>query len=353
VAAPRSQRLATGAILVLAAGIAVAAVVSGLAGGRSPAPAPPPAASATTTARVPAGDIHDLPPPPPGALKGTFDLVDEDCAVRRYDLRTQEATDVVHGYCDAWFSPSGRYALVAPHMTAHASLSLLDMSSGAVVATGLVTGTDYEGPPAVADDGTALSCFNGVLSIRSPNGGQRAYPPLCPATPLGHRVVALALDQQSVIDAVTGATLYRIPHPRRHYDGYFAALVASPDGDQLAVVTFNAASGYAEVRRIDTRTGQVSPVVPAGIGTRYIRLGLSNDGRLLALETEGGWDVWNLDHGTNFHRVADRTVNDVGFSPDSRMIAVATDAGMAILDAATLAPRYLLPVPAHRVAWRA
>jgi hypothetical protein len=348
------QRLATGAILVVAAGVAIAAVVSGLATDRPATQVAVPAKSAPTATRPAAGDLRDLPPPPPATVRGSFILISPGCTVQRHDLRTGESSPVTNvGTCEGWFSPSGSRALVVEEAYAgpQAPLLRLNLTTGAPSPTSLQTGNDYQGPPAVADDGSALSCTDSGLTIEEADGRRVTHRDLCPATVLGHRMVALATDERSIIDARTGDGLYPFDHPARHGDAYFAGLVASPDGRRLGVVAFNDAAGISEVTRIDARTGRSRPPVRLAVANRFIRLSLSNDGRLLAVLDEGGWDVWNLDRGTHFQRVGGQEVEDVAFSPDSRLIAVATRVGVAILDGRTLAPRYLLEVLAHRLAW--
>jgi hypothetical protein len=354
VAAPGLQRLATGAILVLAAGVAIAAVVSGFATDRSSTPSAAPANSPASPARPAAGDLRDLPPPPLATLSGSFVLISPSCTVQGYDLRTGRTQSVSNvGTCEGWFSPSGSKALVVQEAYAgpQAPLLHLDLTSGEASPTRLQTGTDYQGPPAAADDGGGLSCTDSGLMIEEANGHRTTHRELCPATVLGRRMVALASDEQSIIDARTGERLYPFDHPPRHGDAYFAGLVASPDARRLGVVAFDNTAGLSQVTRIDPRTGRSRPPVPLAVFNRYIRLSLSNDGRLLAVLNEGGWEVWNLDRGTQFRRVGGQAVEDVAFSPDSRFIAVATGVGVAILDGPTLAPRYLLPVLAHRLTW--
>jgi hypothetical protein len=348
------QRLATGAILVVAAGVVIAAIVASIATDRPATPAAAPARSPSPVTRPAAGDVRDLPPPPPGALSGSFLLISPGCTVQRYDLRTRQGRPVTGvGTCEGWFSPSGSKAVVVeePYAGPHSPLLRLDMTTGAPARMGLETGTGYQGPPATADDGSALSCTDAGLTIEEASGRRATHHELCPATVLGSRMVALSADERSIIDARTGQRLYPFDHPNRRGDAYFAGLVASPDGRRLGVVAFNNTAGLSQLTRIDTHTGRSRPPVPLAVFNRYIRLSLSNDGQLLAVLNEGGWEVWNLDRGRQFHRVGGEAVEDVAFSPDSRLIAVATKLGVVIMDGPTLAPRYLLPVLAHRLAW--
>jgi hypothetical protein len=357
VAAPAVQRLATGAILVLAAGVAVAAIASSVGGSpdatTSAAATPSGSQTAPTAAAVSAGDIRSLPSPPAGTLPGILTFSSARCGIQKLDLATGRATAAAPvAVCRATFSPDGTLGIGIPIAGPTSTLVQFRAGTRAVFPTGLRRGNDYQGPPVISDAGTLAACTSEGLTIEFRSGDLRRFPRLCATAAVGDGIVALTRDQAAIIDPVTGATRYRVPVQRPRLRRFHPQLVASPNGAVLAVVGLRAATGYNEVTRVSTATGRVLPVVRAGNANRFILLDLSNDGRLIAMLTEGGWDVWNLARHTRFQTVAGVPIDDVSFSPDSKWIAVATDDGIAILDADTLGPRYLIPGGALAVAWR-
>jgi hypothetical protein len=345
---PSSHRLASLAVAAVVGAVAIAAVATNFAGGRPhsapPTVTPPPAVPLTTPA---AGNVELLPPP--GRLPGRLDVVLDDCGLAEVDLASLARRPVgLVGYCDTWFAPAGAFAVGVPDPDAPRTspLARVDMRTGRAREVGLATGSEYEGPPAIADDGTVAVCDHGLHLAR--RGRFWSLRGSCASAALGARIVAVGRRTRAIVDPITGSVLYPLPPGPTLYN---PALVASRGGRKLALVGFDAGAFHAEVTEIDTATGHVSRPVAAGIGNRYHRLELSDDGHLIALLTEGGWDVWNLRRRTHLQAVGGWQIRDVAFSPDSGTIAVATDVGIVFVNGTTLAPRSLLPLIVRRVAW--
>lgn len=117
----------------------------------------------------------------------------------------------------------------------------------------------------------------------------------------GSRVLLLPNIGSAVALDVTGRTApVSLTDPS---DNWFSDAVLSPDG-RLAVMT---ALHTSTARVFDTRTGAVLRTLPGNFG----RLGLSNNGRVLALAGEGSVTTYDLTH---FRRLATWSIPAPGYA---------------------------------------
>jgi hypothetical protein len=338
--------MATGASVLIAGGVVVAAIASGVgSGGARPAPTTPAKEPAPAPSLTPADALRSLPAPASGRLAGVIELVTDGCALERVDLATGAvATLQGDARCRVWFSPSGRFVIASKPQITNRTVPLVRLTTVAGSRPEDTVAEDL-GPPAIADDGTAATCTGGGLVLDGPQGRTRVRG-LCAATALGRRIVALEPRRRQVVDAGSGATLFALPPAASRAGGM---LVASAPARTLAVVDL-AGSGV-RVTRIDAAAGHTAaPVVLPDRGP-FQRLVISDNGELVGLLGIRGWTVWNLRRNVSLKSAGGVPIDDIAFSPDSQSIAAATQAGITILDAATLAPQYLLPIAAFRLAW--
>jgi hypothetical protein len=342
------QRLATGAILVIGGAVVVAAMVSGLGGSHEPAHTTTPR-PITPVVPTPADALQSLPAPAPGRLAGAIDLVTDGCAVKRLDLATGAVTTLEDGTgCRVWFSPAGDYLIASVPQATNPTVPLLRLQMTAGSPPRMTAVAQGVGSPAVADDGTAASCTGHRLRLDRLGQAPWSRGGLCPATALGRTIVAVDTSRTRIVAARSGTPLFDLPSAAL---GPGAMLVASSAARTLALV--DPGTHGARLTRIDTASGRrLAPVVLAQRGP-FTRVAISNDGGFVGLLTSTGWTVFDLRHHRVMRSAGGVPIDDVAFSPDSRNIAFATQAGVAVVDAATLAPRYLVPMVGFRIAWTA
>ena len=78
---------------------------------------------------------------------------------------------------------------------------------------------------------------------------------------------------------------------------------------------------------------------------------LADDGRALALRSDAGWELFNLQTGDRLRLIGQAPITSAAVSPDGSRFAVATPQAIVFVDAATLAPKLAIPAQVRGVAW--
>jgi hypothetical protein len=127
------------------------------------------------------------------------------------------------------------------------------------------------------------------------------------------------------------------------------ALAASRDGSHLALVHGTAPNIVVSVFDPAGRPTSTTPLPKIG---DVVAVRLSNDGQLVAIETNAGWRIARTDGSvTPIDDVAQSEIIDVALSPDNRSVAVALARRIVFLDPETLGPVAQLPVRAAALDW--
>lgn len=129
-----------------------------------------------------------------------------------------------------------------------------------------------------------------------------------------------------------------------------SALAASRDGSHLALV--HGVAPNLVVTVFDAGSTAAATVPVPFIGGRVARVLLSDDGRLVAIQTNTGWTVGRTDGSVPpINDVAQSIIIDVSIAPDSKAIAIALAHRIVFLDPVTLGPVAQLPVEADSLDW--
>ncbi len=338
----RTYRLATplvAGVVVLVAGAAVGASLSGEEGGTSRPASATTTAAATTLVDTGIGSALRLPPPAPGAFQGTLVWNAIDCATGTLDLATGAAAPgLPERACTLWSATDGGALAFTD-----------DARPGATALRVLVraTGRTHDGPgrggtTAIAGDGTVATCGAGQVVEQRPDGVARTLPGCGPAY-AGGRLVRISADERRVVDdrdrTVVPATSRSI------------RLLAAAGDHVAAQRTGDSAGGTIEIWRdgrpdgqlaLD-RTGRLADLrVARGGGTVLVRLGGPQDWALYRTRREG-----------QIAAIGEEGLREGAFSPDGRYVAVVVASAIVIVDADRLAPLAAIPADAKEIAWLA
>ena len=169
------------------------------------------------------------------------------------------------------------------------------------------------------------------------NTGQFPFGSSVSVSPDGHRVAVTSGNATTVLDTRTRDVLGRVELPSLGYvdpDGPIPELAWSAgwtrDGERLLI---GAQNGLVVVDPSAMRPGRR---VLSGVSVQAIES--SPDGRLLAIGSSGGPEIWLLDPTTldtvrTISASGSESTFDLSFSPDGRRLAVGGDAGsLRVLD---------------------
>ena len=338
----RAHRLATplvAAVVVLVAGAAVGASLTGGADGTSQPGRSATTEAATTRANPGLGSALRLPPPAPRAFRGTLLWNTIDCSTGTLDLATgAAATGLPVRACSMWSATDGGALAFTD-----------DARPGATALRVLVraTGRSHDGPArggttAVAGDGTVATCGASKVLEQGPDGAARTLPGCGPAY-AASRLLRIAASERRVVDDRDRTV---VPAA----SGSIRLLAAA--GDDVAVQrTGTASGGTIEVWRTGRReaqlamgrTGHLTDLrVARGGGTVLVRLGGPQDWALYRTRREGVITA-----------IGNDGLREGAFSPDGRYVAVVVAGAIVIVDADRLAPVAAFPADAKEIAWLA
>jgi hypothetical protein len=203
---------------------------------------------------------------------------------------------------------------------------------------------------AVGPGGEIATCVTrgavSTVALFPPSGARRDLPGCSPAWWRGRLV---RIDPSGRVVDDRGLTVLDARDTKGTVAGV-SALAASRDGSHLALV-HGTAPGL-DVTVFDAGGEAVATLPVPFIGGRVARVQLSDDGRLVAIQTNAGWTVGRTDGSVPpIDEVAQSIIIDVSIAPDSRAVAIALAHRIVFLDPATLGPVAQLPVEADSVDW--
>ena len=86
-------------------------------------------------------------------------------------------------------------------------------------------------------------------------------------------------------------------------------------------------------------------------GCRVRDVQLADDGRALALRSDAGWELFNLETGDRLRQIGQAAMTSATVAPDGKLFAVATAQAVVFVDTATLAPQLAIPARVRGVWW--
>lgn len=338
----RSHRLATplvAAVVVLVAGAAVGASLSGEESSTSQPVSPTTTEAVTTLADPGLGGVLRLPAPAPGTFAGTLVWNRNDCSTGTLDLATgAAAAGLPDRACTLWSAADGEaLAFTQESRPGARELRVLVRATGAIH-----DGPAPGGAVAIAGDGTVATCGAGQVLEQGPDGAARTLPGCGPAY-AGERLLRIAADERRVVDdrdrTVVPAGV-----------GSIGLLAAA--GDQVAVVRVETAAGWTvEVWRDGGEQGHTEQQR----ADRPNDLRIARDGATALVRLRGPqeWALYRTQRAGSLDAIGREGVREGAFSPDGRYVAVVVASGIVIVDAARLAPVAAIETDAKELAWLA
>jgi hypothetical protein len=369
-------RLTTGIVVAAAAVLVVggAALASGVGGGGgTPAPATgttataspattaapgasapattPPAPTATFDTSLPVGDPRRLPAPRPGELKGALLTGDGLCVPNIVDLADpsppQRIALRVPG-CTIGQSPSGRYLATSTNTDPEGEpIVVLDTRTGRNRTERRLYGGIGTGQPAIGDNAAVGTCiFTGpvVETLRRtlhPKG-------LCGRIGAGGGIAILQRDRRTLADAVTGRPVVRLA---QRVTGELPVLATSRTGKLIAALAFDVDQAFTFLTVYDSAGRVVRPRRQLTNAVRVRQVVLADDGRALALRSDVGWELFNLQTGNRLRGIGSQPIVSASVSPDGSRFVASTSVAIVFVDAATLAPQQAIPAAEVRSLW--
>ncbi len=338
----RSHRFATplvAGVVVLVAGAAVGASLSGEGGGTSQPVSPTTTETATVLADPDVGSVLRLPAPAPGAFAGTLVWNSIDCSTGTLDLATgAAAVGLPERACTLWAATDGGALAFTSDAAPRARALRVLVRSGGSVHDGPAPG----GATAISGDGTVATCGASKVLEQAPGGAARTLPGCRPAYASG-RLLRITTDERRVVD-----DLDRTVVPA----GVGSIHVLGATGDQVAVVRVETGAGWTvEV----WRGGRLEGRLELQRSGRPNDLRVARDGAT-ALVRLGGpqeWKLYRTRRAGSLDQIGREGVREGAFSPDGRHVAVVVASGIVIVDAARLAPVAAFPADAKEIAWLA
>jgi hypothetical protein len=361
----RKLALAIAAVAVVLVG--GAALASGLGDNGTPAtdvtaaPAPGSQTTSGTTAlatvtaidpSLPVGDPRRLPLPAPGELAGVLLTGSGICEPGIVDLARPGPPGRIAlsaPACAVRTSPSGRFLATSTQFEPEGQpIVVLDTATGAT-RTGRRVGSGVgRGPTVVSDRGAIATCeFSGTV-IDTARRTLRVKGSGCGRIAIGNRILALRPDRRTLVDATTGTRVLRLSEPVR---GELPVLATSRTGLLIAGFAFDQAAAFTFLTIYDRRGRVVRPRRRLTNAFRVRDMQLADDGRALALRSDAGWELFNLETGDRVRQVGRSPITSAAIAPDGDRFAVATPRAIVFIDVGTLAPRLAIPAQVRGVLW--
>lgn len=356
--------LAVAAVVALVVG--GAALASGLgdhapATSAEPATTAPPAeaggattvpATVTADPSLPIGDPRRLPAPPPGQLSGVLLTGSGICEPGLIDLADPGPPGQLAlgaPACAVSVSPSGRFLATSTRPDPEGQpIVVLDTRTGAARTARRVGSGIGRGPAVISDRGAVATCeFTGTV-IDTPRGTQHLDGSGCGRIALGGRILALRGDRRTLVDAATGKRVIRLAERLR---GELPVLAASRTGRLIAAFAFDSSAAFTFVTVFDRAGRVVTSRRQLTNGFRVRDAHLADDGRALALRSDAGWELFNLESGDRLRRIGQTPITSASVAPDGKRFAVATADAIVFVDTSTLAPQMAIPAKVRGVWW--
>ena len=351
--------LAIAAVAVVVVG--GAALASGLGDDDAPS------AEATTTAvatpavtlprsatgpSLPIGDPRRLPLPEPGELAGRLLTGSGICEPGIVDLADPGPPGHIvlrAPACAVQSSPSGRFLASSTRFEPEGQpIVVLDTTTGLTRTARRVGSGIGRGPTVISDQGAVATCEFAGTVIDTPRRTRRVAGNQCGRIAFGNRILALRSDRRTLVDATTRRQVIRLAQRVR---GGLPVLATSRTGQLIAGFGFDKAAAFTFVTIFDREGRVVRPRRQLTNAFRIRDVQLADDGRALALRSDVGWELFNLQTGDRLRQIGQSPITSATVAPDGARFAVVTPQAIVFVDVATLAPQLAIPARVRGVWW--
>jgi hypothetical protein len=301
---------------------------------------------------LPVGDPRRLPLPAPGELAGvllTGSGICEPGIVYLARPAPPEPLALQAPACAVRASMSERFLATSTRFEPEGQpIVVLDTATGAT-RTGRRVGSGIgRGPTVVSDRGAIATCeFSGTVIDTAPRA-LRVKGSGCGRIAIGDRILTLRPDRRTLVDANTGRRVLRLGQRVR---GELPVLATSRTGHLIAGFGFDKAAAFTFVTVYDRRGRVVTPRRSLTNAFRVRDIQLADDGRGLALRSDVGWELFNLETGDRLRQVGRSPITGAAVAPDGARFAVATPQAIVFVDVATLAPQRAIPAQVRGLTW--
>ena len=351
----------------LAAGIgdddAPTAAPTAAAGSATPTIAPTASVATTTTGTatqtgvaidpsLPVGDPRRLPPPARGELPGVLLTGSGICEPGIVDLTDPGPPGQIAlgaPACAVERSPSGRFLATSTRFEPEGQpIVVVDTVTGSSRTARRVGSGIGRGPTVVSDQGAIAICEFAGTVVDGPRRMRRVPGSECGRVASGNRILALREDRRTLVDTTTRKQVVTLAQRVR---GELPVLGTSRTGQLIAGFGFDRDAAFTFVTVYDRQGRVVTPRRQLTNAFRVRDVQLADDGRALALRSDAGWELFNLQTGDRLRQIGRTPITSASISPDGTRFAVATPRAIVFVDVATLAPQLAIPAQVRNVAW--
>ena len=170
----------------------------------------------------------------------------------------------------------------------------------------------------------------------------------CGRIAFGNRILALRDDRRTLVDATTRRQVVKLA---RRVRGELPVLATSRTGQLIAGFGFDKGAAFTFVTLYDRQGRVVAPRQQLTNAFRVRDVQLADDGRALALRSDAGWELFNLQTGDRLRLIGQAPITSATVSPDGTRFAVAHPQAIVFVDVDTLAPRLAIPAQVRGVSW--
>lgn len=160
------------------------------------------------------------------------------------------------------------------------------------------------------------------------------------AMDISNNQVAAATKKKEILvwDIVSGEVAQRIPNPspKNEFD-FIPDIQFSPQGDLLAYYEANLSSESTIQKALiwditSSKLLYTAELQSRTVGLPFIGFDFSPDGKFFAMNSSGGFSIWETGDWTQTMSQAQGGIYDITFSPDGKWIALPGDNGPVIWD---------------------
>lgn len=301
---------------------------------------------------LPVGDPRRLRQPAPGELPGLLMTGLEDCEPGIVDLADPGPPGRLAlgaPACAVQRSPSGRFLATSIFFEPEGQpIAVVDTTTGSVRTARRVGSGIGRGPTVVSDQGAVATCEFAGTVVDGPRRTRRVPGSECGRIAFGNRILALRSDRRTLVDATNQRQVVKLAQRVR---GELPVLATSRTGRLIAGFAFDKAAAFTFVTLYDRQGRVVTPRQQLTNAVRVRDVQLADDGRALALRSDAGWELFNLQRGDRLRLIGQAPITWATVSPDGSRFAVATPQAIVFVDAATLAPKLAIRAHVRGVWW--
>jgi hypothetical protein len=301
---------------------------------------------------LPVGDPRRLPQPAPGELPGVLLTGSGICEPGIIDLASPGPPGQLAlgaPACAVQRSPSGRFLATSTRFEPEGQpIVVVDTTTGSTRTARHVGSGIGRGPTVVSDQGAVATCEFAGTVIDGPRRTRRVPGSECGRIAFGNRILALRDDRRTLIDSTTRRQVVRLAQRVR---GELPVLATSRTGQLIAGFGFDKGAAFTFVTLYDRQGRVVTPRQQLTNAFRVRDVQLADDGRALALRSDAGWELFNLQTGDRLRLIGQAPITSASVSPDGTRFAVATPQAIVFVDAETLAPKLAIPAQVRGVSW--